>query len=86
MGQTPTETVRQIEETRRRLDAELEELETYLPPARDQMKRTAMIAGGVMALVSALAFVWRQRAKHESIRRLRDIDHRLERLEERLHA
>jgi hypothetical protein len=84
VGQTPTDTVRQIEETRRRLDAELEELQTYLPPARDQMKRAAMIAGGVMALVSAVAFVWRQRARHASARRLRDIDHRLARLEDRL--
>jgi hypothetical protein len=84
VGETPAETVREIEETRRRLDAELEELETYLPPARDQMKRTAAIAGGVMAAITVVGLLVRRRAKHESIRRLRDIDHRLERLETRL--
>lgn len=81
MGQTPAETVNEIEETRRRLDAELEELEAYLPPAREQMKRTAAVAGAVVAVLSLVAFAMRWRAKHESIRRLRDIDHRLERLE-----
>ena len=84
MGQTQAATVSEIEETRRRLDAELEELETYLTPATDRMRRTAMIVGGVMAVVSFIGFVMRQRAKTESIRRLRHIDHRLERLEERL--
>ena len=84
MGETPADTVREIEATRQRLDAELEELQTYLPPARDQMKRTAAIAGGVMAALSLVALALRRRAKHESIRRLRDIDDRLERLEGRL--
>ena len=74
----------EIEATRRRLDAELEELETYLPPARDQMKRTAAVAGAVAACVGVVVLALRRRAKHESIRRLRDIDHRLERLEDRL--
>jgi hypothetical protein len=76
--------VSEIEETRRRLDSELEELETYLTPATDRMRRTAMIVGGVMAVVGFIAFVLRQRAKTESIRRLRHIDHRLARVEERL--
>jgi hypothetical protein len=82
MGQTQAATVSEIEETRRRLDSELEELETYLTPATNRVRRTAMIVGGVMTVVSFIAFVMRQRAKTESIRRLRHIDHRLERLEE----
>lgn len=86
MGQTQAATVSQIEETRRRLDAELEELETYLTPATDRLRRTAMIAGVVTAVVSFLVFVMRRRAKTEGIRRLRDIDRRLERIEERLTA
>lgn len=84
MGQTQAATVSEIEETRRRLDTELEELETYLTPATDRMRRIAMIVGGVMTVVSLVAFVVRRRAKTESIRRLRHIDRRLERLEERL--
>ena len=84
MGQTPAATVGEIEETRRRLDAELEELQTYIAPATDRMRRTAAIAGGVLAAVTLLAAVMRRRAKTESIRRLRDIDERLERMEERL--
>jgi hypothetical protein len=84
VGQTQAATVSEIEETRGRLDAELEELETYLTPATDRVRRTAMILGGVMAAVSFIAFIRRQRAKSEAIRRLRQIDHRLERLEDRL--
>ena len=86
MGETQASKVSEIEETRRRLDAELEELETYLTPATDRMRRTAMIVGGVIAAVSFVAFVMRRRAKTESIRRLRDIDRRLERMEDRLAA
>ena len=84
MGQAQAATVSEIEETRRRLDAELEELETYLTPATDRLRRTAMIAGAVTAVVSFIGFVMRQRAKTEGIRRLRDIDRRLERIEERM--
>lgn len=86
MGQAQASKVSEIEETRRRLDAEIEELETYLTPATNRMRRTAMIVGGVMATVSFIAFVMRQRAKTESIRRLRDIDRRIERMEDRLAA
>ena len=81
MGQTPAATVNEIEETRTRLDAELEELETYLSPTTDRMRRTAMVVGVVMTVVALIGFVMRRRAKTESIRRLRDIDRRLERME-----
>jgi hypothetical protein len=86
MGQTPAAPVNEIEATRRRLDAELEELETYLSPTTDRMRRTVMIAGVVTAAVAFVGFVIRRRAKTESIRRLRDIDRRLERMEGRLHV
>jgi hypothetical protein len=86
MGETQASKVSEIEETRRRLDAEIEELETYLTPATEQMKRTAAIAAAVMAVVSIVAIVVRRRSKTESIRRLRDIDRRLERMEDRLAA
>jgi multisubunit Na+/H+ antiporter MnhC subunit len=83
MGQTPAATVNEIEETRRRLDAELEELETYLSPTTDRMRRTAIIVGVAMTVVALIGLVMRRRAKTESIRRLREIDRRLERMEQR---
>ena len=43
MGQTDTEAIVQIEQTRRRLDSELEELATYLPPTAARAKRGAAI-------------------------------------------
>jgi hypothetical protein len=70
MGQTPAATVN-----------ELEELETYLSPTTDRMRRAAMVVGVVMTVVALIGFVMRRRAKTESIRRLRDIDRRLERME-----
>ena len=45
-----------------------------------------MIVGAVMTVVSLIGYLMRQRANTESIRILRHIDHRLERLEERLAA
>ena len=47
MGQTDTEAIVQIEQTRRRLDSELEELATYLPPTTARVKRSAAILAGV---------------------------------------
>jgi hypothetical protein len=83
MGQTPTETVRQIEQTRRRLDSELEELETYLPPATSKIKRTAAIAAGAWAGAMLLMLILRKRRQHEVRRRLRAIEERLEVMEGR---
>jgi hypothetical protein len=84
MGQTPTETMTEIEATRRRLDTEFAELETYLSPTAAFMKRAAAIGGGVIAAVAVLRFVLRKRAELAEARRLRSIDRRLERLEELL--
>lgn len=84
MGQTETEAVVQIEETKRRLDSELEELATYLPPATERVKRVAAITAGAWAGVMLLAFVLRKRRQHAATRRLRAIEDRLTRMEGRL--
>jgi hypothetical protein len=74
----------EIEATRRRLDSEFAELETYLTPTAAFMKRAAAIAGGVLAALAFLRFVLRKRAEMREARRLRSIDRRLERLEDLL--
>jgi uncharacterized membrane-anchored protein YhcB (DUF1043 family) len=83
VGQTPTDTVREIERTRRRLDSELEELETYLPPATSRIKRTAAIAVGVWVGAISLMLILRKRRQHEVRRRLRASEERLEQMEVR---
>jgi hypothetical protein len=77
-------TTTEIEATRRRLDDEFAELETYLTPTAAYMKRAAAIAGGVLAAFAILRFALRKRAEMREARRLRSIDERLERLEELL--
>jgi hypothetical protein len=84
MGQAPTETMSEIEATRRRLDTEFAELETYLTPTAAFMKRAAAIAGGVLAALAFLRFALRKRAEMREARRLRSIDERLGRLEDLL--
>lgn len=84
MGQTTTATVEEVEQTRRRLDAELEELERYLPPTTAKVKRVGMIAGGIWGGVMLMALVLRRRRQHRETRLLREIDHRLARMEDRL--
>jgi hypothetical protein len=76
--------VNEIEATRRRLDTEFAELETYLTPTAAFMKRAAAIAGGVLAGFAFLRFALHKRAEMREARRLRSIDRRLERLEELL--
>jgi hypothetical protein len=84
MGQTDTEAVAQIEQTRRRLDSELDELATYLPPTTARVKRSAAILAGASAGVVLLGFVLRKRRQHAATRRLRAIEDRLARMEQRL--
>lgn len=84
MGQTTAEAVRQIEETRRRLDSELEELETFLPPAGSMTKRALAVLGGLLASTAILTVYVRSRGQRKEQRRLRSIDRRLEHLEELL--
>ncbi|HJS25756.1 MAG TPA: hypothetical protein VJ913_01360 [Actinomycetota bacterium] len=74
----------QIEATRRRLDDEFAELETYLTPTAAFAKRAAAVVGGIVAGFAFLRFVLRRRADMRETRRLRSIDERLERLEELL--
>jgi hypothetical protein len=74
----------EIEATRRRLDTEFAELETYFAPTAAFMKRAAAIAGGVLAAAAFLRFALRKRAEMQEARRLHSIDERLERLEELL--
>ena len=89
MGQAPTEavaptaavTTSEVEATRRRLDTEFAELQTYLTPTAAFMKRAAAIVGGVIATAAFLRFALRKRAEIQEARRLRSIDERLERLE-----
>ena len=84
MGQTDTEAIAQIEQTRRRLDSELEELATYLPPTTARVKRSAAILAGVSVGVVLLGFVLRKRRQRAATRRLRAIEDRLARMEQRL--
>jgi hypothetical protein len=84
MGQTDTEAVVQIEQTRQRLGSELEELATYLPPTTARVKRSAALFAGAWAGVVLLAFVLRRRRQHAATRRLRAIEDRLARMEQRL--
>ena len=84
MGQTDTEAIVQIEQTRRRLDTELEELATYLPPTAARAKRGAAILAGVSVGVMLLGFALRKRRQHVATRRLRAIEDRLARMEQRL--
>jgi len=84
MGQTDTEAVVQIEQTRRRLDSELEELATYLPPTAARAKRGAAILAGVSVGVMLVGFVLRKRRQRAATRRLRAIEDRLARMEQRL--
>jgi hypothetical protein len=84
MGQTDTEAVAQIEQTRRRLDSELDELATYLPPTTARVKRSAAILAGASAGVVLLGFVLRKRRQHAATRRLQAIEDRLARMEQRL--
>ena len=83
---TPTDTVTttEIEATRRRLDTEFAELQTYLTPTAEFLKRAAAIAGGVVAAVAFLRFALHKRAEMREARRIRSIDERLERIEELL--
>jgi uncharacterized membrane protein YhiD involved in acid resistance len=84
VGQATAETVREIDETRRRLDGELRELEGYLPAAAVWAKRAigVLVGGGIVT--TALLFTLRRRRQRKGTRRLRDIEDRIERLEREL--
>lgn len=81
MGQAAAETVREIDQTRQRLDSELRELETYLPAAALWAKRAlgALVAGGLTT--SLLLFAIRTKRRRDGSRRMRNIERRLDRVE-----
>jgi hypothetical protein len=86
MGQTAAAAVTEIEQTRRRLDTELRELETYLPAAALWAKRVvgALAAGGVATTL--LLTLVRMRRRREEGRPLRELEHRLDRVEREIHG
>jgi hypothetical protein len=84
MGQTTAETVKEIEETRSRLDSEFRELEARLPAPALWAKRLVGIAvGGGVVTTLLLALVKRMRSSRER-KELREIHRKLDRLEARL--
>jgi hypothetical protein len=84
MGQTTAETVKEIEETRSRLDSEFRELEARLPAPALWAKRLVGIAvGGGVVTTLLLATVKRMRSSREQ-KELREIHRKLDRLEARL--
>jgi hypothetical protein len=76
--------MKEIDATRDRLDGELRQLEGRLPAAAKVAKRTAGAVAGVGALGVATRFALRRRKKKDGDRRVRDIEKRLARLEDRL--
>jgi hypothetical protein len=84
MGETAAETVREIEATRARLGADIQELEGRLPAAVGVAKRAGAAVAGVGAIGVATRFLLRRRKKADVDRRYRDLEKRLERLERRV--
>jgi hypothetical protein len=84
VGQTTASTVREIDQTRQRLDSEFRELETYLPLGALWAKRiVGVLAGGGVGGWILWSLIRRRRKKNEG-RRLRDIERRLRALEAEL--
>jgi hypothetical protein len=68
VGQGTAEAVARIEETRARLDAEVDELQRRVPPMVDDAKRRTMriaagAAGGVVLIVATRLTIRRRRAR-----------------------
>lgn len=84
MGETAAETVREIEATRAKLGVEIEELEDRLPAAAKVAKRAGAAAAGIGVIGVATRFVFRRRKGSAEDRRIRDIEKRIARLEDRI--
>jgi hypothetical protein len=84
MGETAAQTMMEIEATRARLDRELRELEGRLPATARIAKRGAAAVAGLGAVGVMSRFVMRRRKRKNGDRRYRDLEKRLDRLEERL--
>jgi hypothetical protein len=76
--------MKEIEETRDRLDGELRQLEGRLPAAAKVAKRAGAALAGVGFLGLATRFALRRRGKKEGDKHVRDLEKRLEKLEHRL--
>ena len=84
MGETAAETVKEIEATRAKLGAELEELEGRLPAAARWTKRAGAGLAGVGVLGVATRFVLRRRKKTKVDERYRVLEKRIAKLEDRV--
>jgi len=76
--------MKEIEETRNRLDGELRQLEGRLPAAAKVAKRAGAALAGVGFLGLATRLALRRRGKKEGDKHVRDLEKRLEKLEHRL--
>ena len=76
--------MKEIEATRDRLDGELRQLEGRLPAAAKVAKRAAGAAAGLGALGVVARFAMGRRKHKEGDRRVRDLEKRLAKLEDRL--
>jgi uncharacterized membrane-anchored protein YhcB (DUF1043 family) len=84
MGKTAADTVREIEETRSRLDSEFRELETRVPAPAVWAKRiVGLVVGGGVVTTAILTMVRRMRSSRDK-KDLRDIQKKLDKLEARL--
>jgi hypothetical protein len=84
MGETAAETVKEIEATRAKLGAEIQELEGRLPAAASVAKRAGAAIAGVGLLGAVTRLALRRRKKAEGDKRYREIEKRLSRLEHRV--
>jgi transcription elongation GreA/GreB family factor len=75
--------MKEIEATRSRLDGELRQLEERLPAAATVAKKAAGAAAGIGAVGVGLRLLMRRRKKHHADRRVRELEKRVERLEDR---
>jgi hypothetical protein len=84
MGETPADTLKEIEETRERLDGRFQQLEQRLPSTLAALKRTGALVAVVGMLGTVARVVLRSRRKRAGDRRMHDLEDRLDRLERRL--
>jgi hypothetical protein len=70
MGQSAAETVREIEDTRGRLEGDLQELQQRLPAPARLAKRAAAIAVGGGVGGTVLLMLWKRRRKKKEAQKL----------------
>jgi hypothetical protein len=84
MGETPADTLKEIEETRARLDGRFQQLEQKLPSTLAALKRTGALVAVVGVLGTVTRFILRSRRRRAGDRRIHDLEDRLDRVERRL--